>query len=122
MSPQSLLYKVWRPDTAPTTADPLLTLHSEEAVRFFVRTVVSDHCLFTYKPFTMAAYHVRNQLIESQVAEATYRLGRWVDMDNEPPLHIAAESSMPTRSGGLNIITASILDALVAIKKQEQVL
>lgn len=116
MSPEQFLYRVWLPGQAPTSHEPTLLLYSPDAVRFFVQSVTSCTSIFTGKAFAMAAYHVRNQLFERVVAEGTYQLGQW-DGNGEPPLQVLYESGI--RSGELNVISAALIDALAAIKKEQ---
>lgn len=113
-SQQPLLYRVWLPNTAPHTSDPLLTLHEKTAVNFFVQAVLKSDSLFTGKPFIMCAFYIVHELMERQIAEGTYLLDNAAD----PPLKVIYEGGIRTKQEEINVISAALIDAIADVIKQ----
>lgn len=73
-SPQQILYRVWLPGQSPDVHEPFLTLHSTQAVKYFVEAASHGTTPFTKQPFAMVAYKLVNELMERPIAEGAYQL------------------------------------------------
>ena len=103
MSPQQLLYKIWHPDQAPGP-EPMITLHNQTALRFFVQAASTLHP-FAGKPFAVIACEVHNELFERPVAEGTYRL---YQEGGRVQVQALYESGIMEPDTGLNVISAAL--------------
>jgi|SRR5713226_3780455 len=71
---KNIIYKVWQPGQRPQTHEPLLSLHSPDAMRFFVESMTHGNSVFASRAFHMVAYWIRNQLIETQIASGVFQI------------------------------------------------
>jgi hypothetical protein len=109
------VYKVWHPDTAPATSDPMLTLHDKKAVRFFVEAVLAGNSLFSGNPFAICAYLPDcAYLSEHQVAEGVYCLHV---KEGHPRIATLYESGM--LDSNCVVTCAALIDAIAEITKEQ---